>query len=146
MNGLKTSQRGVDLIKGFEGYSASVYEDVVGKRTIGYGHLILPNENFYSIGEEQAETILEADLAIAEKAVNDLVLTPLAQNEFDALVSFTFNLGRNALKNSTLLRLLNKGEMDAASEQFLRWNHAGGEVVAGLTRRRVAEKELFCYG
>lgn len=146
MNGLKTSQKGIDLIKEFEGYSASVYEDVVGKRTIGYGHLILPNENFYSIGKEQAEAILRADLAIAEKAVCDLVTTPLAQNEFDAMVSFTFNLGRNALKNSTLLRLLNAGEIDAAADQILRWDHAGGKVVAGLTRRRVAERSLFVHG
>lgn len=146
MNGMKTGLRGIELIKSFEGYSATPYADVVGKSTIGYGHLILPTENFSAIGKDQAEAILKADLAIAEKAVNDLVLTPLAQNEFDALVSFTFNLGRNALKNSTLLRLLNKGEMDAASDQFLRWDHAGGKVVAGLTRRRIAEKELFCYG
>ncbi len=143
---MKTSQAGIDLIKSFEGYSATPYEDVVGKSTIGYGHLIKPGEIFNAIGPEQAELILAADLGEAEKSVSDLVKEPLAQNEFDALVSFTFNLGRNAFKNSTLLRLLNSGQFEAAADQFLRWDHAGGKVVAGLTRRRVAERSLFIHG
>lgn len=143
---MKTSQAGIDLIKSFEGYSATPYEDVVDKLTIGYGHLIKPGEIFTAIGPEQAEMILASDLGEAEKAVSDLVKEPLSQNEFDALVSFTFNLGRNALKNSTLLRLLKSGQVEAAADQILRWDHAGGKVVAGLTRRRQAERSLFLHG
>lgn len=143
---MKTSQAGIDLIKTFEGYSATPYSDVAEKLTIGYGHLIKPGENFTAIGLEQAELILAADLGFAEKAVSELVKEPLSQNEFDALVSFTFNLGRNALKNSTLLRLLNAGQVEAAADQILRWDHAGGKVVAGLTRRRQAERSLFIHG
>jgi GH24 family phage-related lysozyme (muramidase) len=146
MNTYKTSQSGINLIKEFEGYSPNIYEDVVGKKTIGYGHLIKPGEIFCGIMLEQAERILAEDLYEAEKAVHDLVKEPVSQNEFDALVSFTFNLGRNALKNSTLLRLLNAGSIEAAADQFLRWDHAGGKVVHGLTRRRVAERSMFLRG
>lgn len=143
MGRYKTSQRGVDAIKQYEGFSATQYEDVVGKTTVGYGHLVLPDEKFGTLSYDQAEELLRADLGLAEKAVSDLVLTPLSQCEFDALVSFVFNLGRNAFKNSTMLRLINKGELDAAAAQFPRWDHAGGNVVAGLTKRRRLERAMF---
>jgi lysozyme len=139
----KTSQRGIDAIKQYEGFSAVSYSDVAGKQTIGYGHLITAGEKLLHLSEDEAEGLLRADLALAEKAVSDLVLTPLSQCEFDALVSFVFNLGRNAFKNSTMLRLLNKGDLDAAAQQFERWNQAGGNVVAGLTRRRRMERAMF---
>lgn len=141
-----TSQEGIDCIKRFEGFSATPYEDVVGKLTIGYGHLIMPGECFAVLSYDEAEGLLRRDLGQAEKAVTDLVTQPLSDNEFDALVSFTFNLGRNALRDSTLLRMVNAGNMEAAADQFLRWNHAGGKVVAGLTRRRQAERSLFLHG
>ncbi len=143
---MKTSPRGIALIKEFEGYSARPYDDVAGKATIGYGHLIRPGEHFGALTEPEANALLQTDLHQAEQAVNDLVTVALAQNEFDALVSFAFNLGRNALRDSTLLRMINAGSFEAAADQFLRWDHASGKVVPGLTRRRQAERRLFLNG
>lgn len=142
----KVSQAGIDLIKEFEGFSPKPYADIVGYMTIGYGHLIKAGEQFSFLTTAKAEELLRKDAAEAEKAVNDVVKTPLSQNEFDALVSFTFNLGKNALRNSTLLRMINAGDVEKAADQFLRWDNAGGVKVAGLTRRRQAERTLFLQG
>ncbi|MBU9845336.1 lysozyme [Rahnella ecdela] len=141
---LSTGAKGIALIKSFEGLSLSKYQDIVGKWTIGYGHLILPDEVFnVALTEAQAETLLRRDLAVSEKGVNQYVLVPLTQNQFDALVSFTFNLGVGNLKSSTLLRVLNAQQYQSAADEFLRWDKAGGKQVAGLTRRRTAERALF---
>lgn len=140
---MKTSDEGVELIKKHEGLMLEVYDDVAGYATIGYGHLIKGGEVFTTITEEEAEDILRADLVKAETCVTNAVKTPVSQAEFDALVSFTFNVGCQAFRNSTLLRMVNRGEMDEAAEQFLRWNRAGGRVVKGLTNRRIAEREHF---
>lgn len=141
---LSTGAKGIALIKSFEGLCLEKYQDVVGKWTIGYGHLILPDESFSApITESQADALLRQDLGISEKGVNQYVIVPLTQNQFDALVSFTFNLGVGNLKSSTLLRVLNAGQYQDAAEQILRWDKAGGKQVAGLTRRRVAERALF---
>lgn len=140
----KTGAQGIALVKEFEGLKLKSYKDVVGKWTIGYGHLILPGEVFTTpITEKQAEDILRKDLKVAEDAVNKLVKVPLTQNQFDALVSFTFNLGAGNLQSSTLLKMLNASNYAGAAQQFLRWNKAGGKEVAGLTRRRQAESKLF---
>ncbi len=142
---MKTSQRGIDLIKEFEGCKLEAYKDSVGIPTIGVGH----TKNVcmeHTITMEQADALLRADLADAEKAVNQYVGVPLTQNQFDALVSFTFNLGAGALLGSTLLSLLGKGNYLGAAEQFGRWNRAGGKVLLGLARRRAAERELFLEG
>lgn len=141
---LSTGAKGVALIKTFEGLRLEKYQDVVGKWTIGYGHLILPDESFSAaIPEAQADALLRQDLGISEKAVNQYVIVPLTQNQFDALVSFTFNLGIGNLKSSTLLRVLNARQYQDAANEFLRWDKAGGKQVAGLTRRRTAERALF---
>jgi GH24 family phage-related lysozyme (muramidase) len=141
---LSTGAKGIALIKSFEGLSLNKYQDIVGKWTIGYGHLILPDEVFnVALTEAQAETLLRRDLAVSEKGVNQYVLVPLTQNQFDALVSFTFNLGVGNLKSSTLLRVLNAHQYQSAADEFLRWDKAGGKQVAGLTRRRTAERALF---
>lgn len=140
---MKTSDLGIELIKKHEGVRLEPYQDVAGLWTIGIGHLIKPGEEFTSISEEEAEDILRKDLEKAEKCVINGVKTPLSQSEFDALVSFVFNVGCQAFRNSTLLRLVNRGEMDDAAEQFARWNRAGGKAVKGLTNRRLAERELF---
>jgi GH24 family phage-related lysozyme (muramidase) len=141
---LSTGAKGIALIKSFEGLSLNKYQDIVGKWTIGYGHLILPDEVFnVALTEAQAETLLRRDLAVSEKGVNQYVLVPLTQNQFDALVSFTFNLGVGNLKSSTLLRVLNAHQYQSAADEFLRWDKAGGKQVAGLTRRRAAERALF---
>lgn len=139
-----TGEAGLALIKSFEGLRLEKYKDAVGKWTIGYGHLILPNESFsHAISEADADALLRHDLEMTESGVHKLVTVDLNQNQFDALVAFTFNLGAGNLQTSTLLKLLNQGEYAQAADQFLRWNKAGGKVLAGLTRRREAERALF---
>ncbi|WP_395490139.1 lysozyme [Cedecea davisae] len=139
-----TGQAGVDLIKSFEGLRLAKYKDAVGKWTIGYGHLILATEEYNRpLTEQEAENLLRADLGMTERGVCRQVSVALNQNQFDALVAFAFNVGLGNLQNSTLLRLLNQSNYSAAAEEFLRWNKAGGNVLAGLTRRREAERKLF---
>ena len=144
---MQTSTRGIELVQEFEGLRLKAYQDVVGKWTIGYGHLIvLPQEKGlldYEIAQETALNLLRSDLKAAEDCVSSKVIVDLTQGQFDALVSFTYNLGCGALNRSTLLRLLNAGEYTRAGEQFLLWDKAGGKPVAGLTRRREAEKRMF---
>ncbi|KIS45497.1 lysozyme [Kosakonia radicincitans] len=139
-----TGAAGLTLIKSFEGLSLEKYRDAVGKWTIGYGHLILPNENFpQALSKVEAEDLLRADLGMTERGIHRLVTVDLNQNQFDALVAFAFNVGLGNLQNSTLLRLLNQGQYQEAADQFPRWNKAGGKILAGLTRRRDAERALF---
>ncbi|KKI42469.1 muraminidase [Obesumbacterium proteus] len=141
-----TGEAGLRLIKEFEGLRLAKYLDAVGKWTIGYGHLILPNENYdQPISLDVANALLRADLKRTEEGVKNSVTVTINQNQFDALVSFAFNLGVGNLKSSTLLRLLNEGNIFAAADQFLRWNKAGGRELPGLTRRRRAERDLFIY-
>ena len=140
---MNISDEGLGLIKKFEGLRLDVYDDVAGKPTIGYGHLIKPGETFDRITEDQADSLLLADVQTTVKCVTNLVRTAVSQNEFDALVCFAYNLGCRALQNSTLLRLINVGDMEGAAEQFLRWDMAGGMPVQGLTNRRIAERAIF---
>lgn len=139
----KINQAGLELIKNFEGRMLRAYQDSVGVWTIGYGHTKGVKKGDV-ISSEQAEEFLKADLAEAEEWVNFAVTVPITDNEFAALVSFTFNLGYGNLVKSTLLRLLNgDATRTVVADQFLRWNKAGGKVLPGLTRRRKAEKKLF---
>ena len=141
---MKASENAIGLVKMFEGFSEKPYEDIVGKMTIGYGHLIKPGESFPEpLTGQDAEELLANDLCHAEDCINTFVDEPLTQNQFDALVSFIFNLGCQAFKGSTLCGLINQNLMDSASKQFLRWDHAGGKKIPGLTRRRVAEQAMF---
>lgn len=140
-----TSQKGIDLIKSFEGCRLVAYQDSVGVWTIGYGH----TSGVYAgmtITEQQAEDFLRADLGTSESAVNRLVTYSINQNQFDALVSFTFNVGSGNFGGSTLLKKLNAGDTTGAADQFDVWVYAGGQVLEGLVRRRAAEKELFLNG
>lgn len=140
-----TSQDGIDIIKQFEGFKSKAYYCPAGKLTIGYGHVILPYENDLKsavITEEQAENILRADIQIAEATLNGTKLM-LEQNQFDALVSFIYNVGPGAFLNSTLIKRLRVGDYPGAAHQFLRWTKANGVELSGLVRRRKAEKELF---
>ncbi len=139
----RTSSAGLQLIKSFEGLRLTAYQDMVGVWTIGYGHTGPDVRPGLMITQEQANALLAADLARFEQGVAKLVTLLLNQYQFDALVSFSYNLGLGNLQHSTLLRLLNAGEVTAAAEQFLCWDKAGGRQVAGLTRRRKAERELF---
>ena len=139
---MRTSQKGIDLIKKFEGCRLEAYKCPAGIWTIGYGHTKGVKDG-QIITQEQAEEFLREDLRIFEQTVESCVKVPLSQNQFDALVSFCYNCGSGALKTSTLLRLLNEGNYSSAADQFLRWNKAGGKVLVGLTRRREEEREMF---
>ncbi|MDX2211650.1 MAG: lysozyme [Oculatellaceae cyanobacterium bins.114] len=134
--------KGLQLLKNFEGLSLTAYKDAVGIWTIGYGTTsgVKPGQK---ITQAQAEEFLKRDLQRFEAAVDRLVKVPLNSNQFSALVVFTYNAGERALATSTLLKLLNQGHYQAAADQLLRWNRAGGQVLAGLTRRRQAERALF---
>ncbi|BEV73013.1 MULTISPECIES: lysozyme [unclassified Paludibacterium] len=141
----RTGAAGIGLIKQFEGLRLSKYRDAVGLWTIGYGHLIGQSERFdRPLSRGEADSLLRADLRSAERAVRQLVrYGGLTQSQFDALVSFVFNLGAGRLRQSTLLRYLNVGNVPHAAEQFMVWDKAGGKVLPGLTRRRHAERSLF---
>lgn len=139
---MKTSNNGINLIKQFEGCILSAYKCPAGVWTIGYGHTKNVKQGM-KITSSQATELLKEDLTTYENYVNKYVKVKLNQNQFDALVSFTFNCGAGALKSSTLLKKLNKGDYTGAANELLRWNKANGKVLAGLTRRRKAEKALF---
>ena len=143
MANFKYSSTGLALTKQFEGCELKAYQDQVGVWTIGYGHTGTDVKKGLTITEEQASILLAADVAWAVTCVNKSVKVAINQNQFDALVDFVFNLGCANLGQSTLLRLLNEGQYSDAAKEFLRWNRAGGKVVAGLTRRRQAEMDLF---
>jgi len=141
-----TNQRGVDLIKGFEGWMACWYKDAAGYPTIGYGHLIKSGEPYKSgscISQAQGESLLRSDLSSAENCVNNAAKRALNSNQFSAIVSFTFNLGCGSLQSSTLLQKINAGDFGSVCSELARWNKAGGKVLPGLTRRRAAECDLF---
>lgn len=139
------SKEGLKLLKQFEGCKLVAYRDVGGVLTIGYGHTrgVYPNQ---VVTLEVAEKMLVDDVWFFEHAVKDLVTVSLSQPQFDALVSFSYNLGAQALEDSTLLRKLNAGDYLGAADELLRWNRAGGKVVNGLVRRREAERALFLTG
>lgn len=144
---MRTSQSGISLIKEFEGKRLKAYDDGAGVWTIGFGTIKYPNGIRVKKGdtctESQAESYLKNDLVKFENAINRLVKVPLNQNQFDALSSFTYNLGETNLSNSTLLRKLNAKDYNGAANELLKWNRAGGKVMNGLTRRREAERKLF---
>jgi len=140
---LKMSPAGLSLTKQFEGCKLTAYQDQVGVWTIGYGHTGTDVKEGLTIIDDQADALLRADVAHAERNVNSQVMGVgrLSQNQFDALVDFEFNTG--GLSGSTLLKKLNAGDDEGAAKEFLRWDHAGGKVVKGLTKRRQAEADLF---
>lgn len=141
-NNFKTSQNGINLIKEFEGFVPSAYYCAGQVLTIGWGHTKTVKRGMV-INEAQGEALLRQDLQGFEDDVNGMVEVPLNQNQFDALISFIFNLGTSALFKSTLLRLLNAGDYKGAADQFPRWNKANGKVLKGLIRRREMERRLF---
>lgn len=137
------SQNGIDLIKRFEGCRLTAYKCPANVWTIGYGHTGSDVKQGLTITQEQAEKLLKSDLVVHCNNVSKLVKVPLNQNQFDALVSFEYNLGYGNLSRSTLLALINQKKFKEASEEFKKWKCAGGKVLAGLVKRREAEKELF---
>lgn len=143
MNRMNIDQAGISFIKAREGWRDSVYLDAAGLQTIGYGHLIKAGESFDTITEYQGELLLKQDVKFAVDAVNNLVDVDLSQNQFNALVSFVYNIGRGAFADSTLLELLNAGDYNGAFNQFKYWKHAGGRESSGLVARRKLEAGLF---
>ncbi|EMC3650485.1 lysozyme [Citrobacter braakii] len=144
---MQTSDKGIALIKQFEGCKLTAYQDSVGVWTIGYGWTQPVDGKSIRAGmtikQETAERLLKTGLVSYESDVSRLVKVGMTQGQFDALVSFTYNLGARSLSTSTLLRKLNAGDYAGAADEFLRWNKAGGKVLNGLSRRREAERALF---
>ena len=139
---MKIGSTGVDLIKHFESCKLTAYQDSVGIWTIGWGHTgSVKKGDIWTQGE--ADNILLNDLDKFEGYVNQYVKVPLTQNQFDALVSWTFNLGPGNLKSLTMLTKLNEKKYDEVPSQMKRWNKAGGKVLRGLERRRNAEAAMF---
>lgn len=144
---MRTSDKGIEQIKSFEGFRSMPYQDVVGKWTVGYGHLMIPGDGTVQgspITMGQATELLRKDLHTAEQAVNSCGVE-FEQNEFDALVSFVYNLGVGAFQRSTLLKLIKTGNKVAASGEFPKWSMAGGKEVPGILKRRRAEQDCFLH-
>lgn len=140
---MKISQKGIELIKSFEGCRLKAYDDGFGVWTIGYGHTSGVKKG-QRISQALADYYLQQDISVFENAVNNNVTVYLTQNRFDALVSFTYNCGIGALKGSTLLKKLNSGDYTGASNEFLKWcKDSQGNTIQGLYNRRIAEQKLF---
>ena len=143
----KVSNSGIDLICSFEGLRLNAYDDGVGVWTIGFGTTIYPNGIKVKRGDtcttEQAKAYMAHDLKKFESTVNSAVTVPINQNQFDALVSLTYNIGIGAFTKSTLLKKLNSGDYKGASDQFDVWIKAGGKRLDGLVKRRAKEKAWF---
>tara|TARA_Y100001972_G_scaffold64277_1_gene78520 strand:- start:27 stop:491 length:465 start_codon:yes stop_codon:yes gene_type:complete len=139
---MKISEYGLNLIKHFEGLELEAYQCAAGVWTIGYGHTkdVQPGDQW---SESHADHMLEVEMEEYENYVNTAVTVPLSQNQFDALVSWVYNLGNGNLTSSTMLKVLNSGDYAGVPAQIKRWNKAGGKVLEGLTRRRQAEADMF---
>jgi len=140
---MNISQKGIELIKSFEGFRAVPYKDIAGFLTIGFGHKIVAGEVFGAISSLEATAILHRDVQWAVTIINTAVEVTLAQNQFDALCSFTYNVGAHAFATSTLLKLINEDDFAGAAKEFLKWDIAGNKVSASLLARRQKEMELF---
>lgn len=145
----KVSKTGLDLIKKYEGFRANPYKCPAGVPTIGYGATYYPNGKRVKmtdppITEKIATGMLKEMLVRFEKAVDTYCVDTINQNQFDALVSFAYNVGTNALKNSTLLRKLNVDPNDPTiRDEFMRWVRANGKKLKGLVTRRKEEADLY---
>ena len=146
---MNVSREGIELVKKYEGFRSKPYLDAVAVATIGYGTTVYPSGKKVTM-RDPAVTEAEATFLLTTmiekqygKAVNDLVVPEIGQHMFDALVSFTYNLGVGNLKSSTLLKKVNALDFGGAAEEFKKWNKAGGKVLSGLTKRRADEEAMF---
>ncbi len=139
----RCNQLGIQLVKDFEGCKLTAYRDVGGLLTIGYGHTGPDVKDGLEWTQEQADLVFNKDLGKIEAQVDHLTPTTINENQFSALVSFTYNLGSKRLQNSTLLKLLFENDFEGAAKEFLKWDKAAGKIDEGLQRRRIAEQELF---
>ena len=146
---MKISARGLELIKEFEGFSSKPYLDVVKIPTIGYGNTYYPDGKKVTLNDKPISEIEATEMIsyIAQKDFGDkifpLIKVEVNQNQFDAMVSLAYNIGVGNFSKSTLLKKVNSGDFDGASNEFLKWNKSGGKELLGLTRRREKEKDLF---
>lgn len=154
-----TSEKGIELIKHFEGCHFKPYLCPALLWTVGYGHVLYPEQNRLkmadrrsynlksehnrSYSQEEVDGLLKQDLRRFELGVLRYITVPLEQNEFDALVSFSFNLGLGTLQRSSVRSKLNRGDKEAAIDTLLKYCRAGGKILRGLQRRRAAEADLF---
>lgn len=143
---MNISEKGLNLIKKFEGLMLNAYRDQAGILTIGYGHTGDVKLG-QVIDQEKADEYLENDLNNTQSFINEHVICELNQNQYDALCSLVFNIGSGNFEKSTLFKLLNSSEYERASREFIRWNKITvndvKEVSAGLTKRRYEEQQLF---
>ncbi len=140
----QVTENGLELIRRFEGFSAEPYYCPAGYLTVGYGHVLRPGEEVDTpITCEQALAWLEKDVRTAARAVLQMIRVPLTDGQFDALVSFTYNLGGGALQRSTLRRKVNRREHEEAPHEFGKWVYGGGRRLRGLVRRRAAEAARY---
>lgn len=140
---MKTSERGIELIKLFEDFREIPYKCPGGEWTIGFGHVIKGMEVSPPLTREQAEELLRLDLQVFEAHVKRLVTVELKQNQFDALISFAYNLGAGKLEKSTLLKRVNQRQFKEAEIEFLKWNKVNHYVMRGLIVRRAVESKMF---
>ena len=145
---MQISNKGIQLIKHYEGVRNKPYRDCVGLWTVGVGHLIgdgksLPESWNKLFTTEEVDALLKQDLVRFERGVQKLLPVPLTQNQFDALISFSFNLGLGVLQRSTLRQNILRKDFKGAAEEFLKYVRAGGKIVKGLVTRRNDEKALF---
>lgn len=139
---MTTSSNGRRMVEGFEGLRTTAYQDQAGVWTIAYGHTQGVKKGD-TCTQTEADEFLAEDLRTAEAAVNHFVTAAINQNQFDALASFTFNVGAGSLQHSTLLSLLNQGAYQGAANQFLAWDMIAGKASTALLGRRKQERALF---
>ena len=140
---MKMGEKGIDLIKHFEGFRSTVYLCAAGVPTLGFGSTHGITMASPPITAEEGLELLMLDIAKFERGVNRLIDVPLNQNQFDALTSFAFNLGNGSLQASTLRKKVNREDYEGAADEFPRWVFAGGRKLNGLVKRRYAERALF---
>lgn len=140
---MKVSQKGINIIKKYEGCKLESYLCPAQVLTIGYGHTGSDVKRNMKITEQEAEKLLQKDLERFEIGVLKSVKVNLTQNQFDSLVSFSYNCGLGNLQSSTLLKLLNLGDKQSAAKEFVKWCKANGKVLDGLLKRRLEEQKLF---
>ena len=145
---MKVSDKCINTIKHHEGFVRKPYQDPIGLWTVGVGHLIgdgkkLPKEWNKEFTDEEVDNILCEDLERFEIGIQRLTKVSLTQSQFDALVSFSFNVGLGNFQSSTLRSKLNRGDYEGASNEFPKWRKAGGKILKGLVKRRADERNLF---
>jgi lysozyme len=139
----QTSAAGLDLIRGFEGERLESYRCPAGKWTISVGVTGPHVTEGMKITQAESDELFAAAIRTFETGINKMLLVPISQNQFDAIVALGYNIGLHNLQSSTLLKLLNRGEYSKAAAEFGRWSHAAGQLMPGLVKRRRAEAEMF---